>query len=1268
MPVESPLTGSSAKTSAAAGTDFLKGGGEAGARLRAVDWQRTVLGAPAAWPQSLKTIVRVMLDSRYAMWMQWGAERTFFCNDAYLPTVGIKRDWVMGARADKVWEEIWPEIGPRIQHVLGHGEATWDEGLLLFLERSGFAEETYHTFSYSPVYDDNGVIAGMLCVVTEVTERVIGERQLHTLRDLAALSSGTTVQQAADQLVSVLAASPQDVPFVSLYLLNTAEQRAWLAADNGRLPAAFRPGQILLADPASPWPLAAAVDSGVTQLIKLPDGGIELQGAAWPDAIKQAIILPVKSQGSAATLGVIVVGVSPRRPLNESYRGFFELIRSQFAATLADSQAFESERARAEALSELDRAKTTFFSNVSHEFRTPLTLMLGPAADLLDEGELSEAARSRVEMLHRNALRLQRLVNSLLDFTRVEAGRSEAHFQSTDLASLTAELASNFRAACDDAGLELKINCPPLSAAVFVDRDMWEKIVLNLMSNAFKFTLAGSISVDLVEDAQGAILRVADTGTGITAEQLPQVFKRFHRIAGARARSHEGSGIGLALVQELATSHGGSVTADSVYGAGTTFTVRLPFGTQHLPPDRVSQHGAPLATSAAPRVFVEEIAGWTFEDDRMPAGEVATTPAVPLPPDAAAGGRPFVLLADDNADMRQYVLRLLGSTYEVMGVGDGRAALAVIRKRRPQLVLSDVMMPNLDGYGLLQALRADPATAAIPVIFLSARAGEQATVEGLDAGADDYLVKPFSARELLARVGSAITLARVRAQAAEQLRISDERFKAVQETSPDGFMVLDAVRDEHGAVVDFIWSYANEPAARLVGQTRDFLPGRRLLEVHPGNQAEGLFERYVQTIADGIPWVSEVKYERDDLNVMARIAVARVGDGLAISIVDLSARWRAEEALREAGRQKDEFLAMLAHELRNPLAPIRNASELLAKVPRDDSRSRAIVDIIRRQVVHLTRLVDDLLDVSRITQRRIELKRETVDISEVIKQAVETVEPLISERRHRLQVISNQRSLCVNGDFARLVQCVVNVITNAAKYTDPGGAIRVESREDGGRVVIEVSDNGAGIPESLVPRIFELFVQGKRTLDRAQGGLGIGLSVVQKLIEMHGGGVEASSEGEGRGSTFRLTLPLVVQQSRQPLVVAAPPVAARRILIVDDNLDAASSLAMVLSLDGHQVDTVSDGVGAIEYAAKSAPDVILLDIGLPQLDGYEVARRIRQLPQGGDVRLIALTGYGQPEDRARALREGFDDHLVKPVEFTALSRSLAGLRSAGPRA
>ncbi|HEY6824518.1 MAG TPA: hypothetical protein VI195_08760, partial [Steroidobacteraceae bacterium] len=380
--------------------DFLAGGGEVGARLRGLDWSATPIGPPERWPQSLKTIVRVMLDSRYAMWMLWGPDLTFFCNDAYLPTVGIKRDWVLGARADVVWEEIWPDIGPRISQVLEHGQATWDEGLLLFLERSGFTEETYHTFSYSPVYDDDSHVAGMLCVVTEVTERVIGERHLRVLRDLAARASGMeTVQQACDRLVAVLAANLLDVPFSCLYVLDEASPGGRLASHHGNLPARLRPAAPTPGD--DPWQFAAAPGND-SRVVSLYDFADTIPSPLWPEQpLTQAVLLPIQGQGSAAPIALLIAGVSPRRALDDSYLGFLDLIARQFAAAIADAQAYEAERRRAEALAAIDRAKTIFFSNVSHEFRTPLTLMLGPIAEAVAHPATPDAVRAQLDLAHR---------------------------------------------------------------------------------------------------------------------------------------------------------------------------------------------------------------------------------------------------------------------------------------------------------------------------------------------------------------------------------------------------------------------------------------------------------------------------------------------------------------------------------------------------------------------------------------------------------------------------------------------------------------------------------------------------------------------------------------------------------------------------------------------------------------------------------------------------------------------------------------------------
>jgi PAS domain S-box-containing protein len=382
---------------------------------------------------------------------------------------------------------------------------------------------------------------------------------------------------------------------------------------------------------------------------------------------------------------------------------------------------------------------------------------------------------------------------------------------------------------------------------------------------------------------------------------------------------------------------------------------------------------------------------------------------------------------------------------------------------------------------------------------------------------------------------------------------------------------------------------------------------------------------------------------------------------MIVTATDITERKHVEEALRLADLQKDEFLAMLAHELRNPLAPISMAGALLSRSVVGDDRSRFAIETIKRQTRQLTRLVDDLLDVSRITRGRIVLQRLPIDLAGAIAQAVETVEPQLREKEHRISVTtSNYQPLYISGDLTRIVQCMANVLGNAAKYTDPGGEIRVRTRSEGSSAVIEVSDTGVGISAELLPRIFDLFVQGDRTLDRAQGGLGIGLSVVKRLVEMHEGEITARSAGLGRGSTFEIRLPRTERPQAQVADgsgISSPP---RRVLIVDDNVDAANTLAALLNSMSHETSTAFSGEEALEQLRTFEPDVVLLDIGLPVMNGYELAQRLRRNPKLKHVRLIALTGYGQTEDRQRALAEGFEEHLVKPVDVQTLERILSG--------
>jgi PAS domain S-box-containing protein len=431
---------------------------------------------------------------------------------------------------------------------------------------------------------------------------------------------------------------------------------------------------------------------------------------------------------------------------------------------------------------EFDRAKSIFFSNMSHEFRTPLTLLLGPLEDLIGEscspGE--PGFRERLQMAHRNALRLLKLVNALLDFSSIEAGRVQASYEPVDLGSFTAELATLFSAAVERAGLKLLVDCPRSRELPYVDREMWETIVFNLLSNALKFTFEGEISLRLQEHAKHVELQVQDTGIGISEEELPRLFERFHRVRNVRARTQEGTGIGLALVWELVKLHGGTVSAASEPQRGTTITVKIPLGVGHLPPERISgpQPGGAAGVGAGP--YIEELRSWIpqLRQEQLPAQtEPVAGPARADSAQPAELERARVLLADDNADMREYIARLLREHWDVQVVSDGLAALAAARSRTPDLVLADVLMPGLDGLGLLRELRSDAGTSTIPVILLSARAGEEATVQGLQAGADDYLVKPFTGRELLARVQSNLELAHLRRRVERDIRQMNEQLE-----------------------------------------------------------------------------------------------------------------------------------------------------------------------------------------------------------------------------------------------------------------------------------------------------------------------------------------------------------------------------------------------------------------------------------------------------------------------------------------------------------
>jgi signal transduction histidine kinase len=738
---------------------IFPGDSEMARRMRAFDWSQNPLGPPQGWPQNLKTCVRITLTSRHPMFVWWGERLIHLYNDGYAAFLHAKHPRALGLPAPVVWEEVWPVVGPRVEFAMHRSEGTYDEALMLILLRKGFPEEMYVTFSYSPVTDDEGGFGGILCPATEETERIIGERQMALLRELGARTADARAHDEACRLAaSALQTNLADLPFALIYLIDPEKRSASLIEATGISSGARAAPDAVALDAPFLWPLDEVSRTHRACLVPDLAAVADELPVAHGYRVTKALAMPITPAGDVGMPGVLVVGLNPLRALDDGYRRFLDLVAGGISAAITNAQAYQAERRRAEALAELDRAKTIFFSNVSHEFRTPLTLMLAPLEDELRENPMASA---RLEIAHRNALRLLKLVNTLLDFSRIEAGRIEASYEATDLARLTTDLASVFRSAIEKAGLALVVDCPPLDEPVYVDRDMWEKIVLNLLSNALKFTFEGAIDV-MLRRGDGAVeLTVRDTGIGIAGEELPRIFERFHRIKGARARTHEGTGIGLALVHELVKLHGGTVAAESTFGAGTRFRVRMPLGSKHLPSDRIGAARVLAPTSLGASPFVEEALRWVPALERRPDA-VAADELAPTPAEAR------VLVADDNSDMRDYLVQLMGKRWEVEAVGDGLAALEAVRRRVPELVLADVMMPGLDGFELLARLRSDPATREIPVILLSARAGEESRVEGMEAGADDYLIKPFSARELLARVGTHLRLARARAEALAQ--------------------------------------------------------------------------------------------------------------------------------------------------------------------------------------------------------------------------------------------------------------------------------------------------------------------------------------------------------------------------------------------------------------------------------------------------------------------------------------------------------------------
>lgn len=1062
--------------------DWLSGGGECGKLIRSMDWSKNSLGPIEDWPQSLKTAVSLCLSSTFPINIVWGPDHIQIYNDAYRPICGALHPASMGSMFKVLWASALPVVGSAFDRGL-QGEGTYIPNQRMFLERYGYLEEAFMTFSFSPIRDESGNVGGIFHPISESTEKMLSSRRNQIIRDLSIqINKAHSLKDLYDFAEKSQTDFELDLPFLMFF------EESELKSFSG-----LTPNSSLL--DSSRWNFTDSQE--IVKVDGLREKFGEYKSGPYDKSPDSAMMIPIFSPGGDKPILHVVAGVSSARDIDADYLNFYTLLKNAITTAVTNIRAYEEEQKRAEALAQIDKAKTAFFSNVSHEFRTPLTLIIGPIEDSLkDTAEpLGPTQRKRQELIHRNANRLLKLVNSLLDFSRIEAGRIQAQFEPVKLGAYTCELASVFRSTVESAGLKFHIDCEEFPEDIYVDREMWEKIILNLLSNAYKFTFEGEISIRCKWNGSGAEFYIKDTGIGVSESEVPRLFERFHRVQGAKSRTYEGTGIGLALVSELIKILGGDISVESSLGKGTSFKIFLPKGKDHLPAERLSEETKLDSTSVAASAYIQEAKMWTgSEADLKNNHQKEKT----------------VLVADDNTDMRNYIVSILKEKWQVLTAKDGEEAYMLAAKMKPDLILTDVMMPVLDGFGLLKKIRDDHTLRAIPTVLLSARAGEEAKVEGL------------------------LSMNTLRFEANKELALNAEKFRSTFAHASVNIAMLSL----EGIVLEVNNAFLNR-----TGYVSDEVVGKHFSIVTHADDIEANKGTLAKISAgEMLSATFEKRYVKKDGNsfwVKTSISAALGPDEKPLYLIavsqDIDAIKNSEtkymEAVKELEEEKDlreKFVATLTHDLRSPMTSAKISAQMIQRKPDSTDSVQSQAARIVSNVNRADKMIQDLLDANRIQAgEKIPLKIEPVDMEVIIHESLENYISLAGDRfsyTHDKNITSGYWS------YSGVSRILDNLLNNAVKYSEPNSMINIHTSTNEKFIELSVHNLGNPLSKEDQEHIFSQYKRSKAADSGKQKGWGLGLTLVKGVSEAMGGSVHVESNSD-YGTTFTVILPVDAREA-----------------------------------------------------------------------------------------------------------------------------------------